>query len=264
MADDRPILMFDSGVGGLSVLAPTRALLPHAAYVYAADNGGFPYGIRTEAEIAARVPALLGRLVERYRPRLVVIACNTASTIALAAVRAALDLPIVGTVPAIKPAAEQSAARAIGVLGTDATVRQPYVDDLSARFAADCLVLRHGSARLVELAEAKLRGEPTDPAAYRAVLDGLLGQPGGDRIDTVVLACTHFPLVEAELAAAAPRPLRFVDGGPGIARRVAYLTEGQDWPALPKGEAVFTAPLDVGDALRTGLAARGLATISIL
>ena len=107
MADDRPILMFDSGVGGLSVLAPTRALLPQASYVYVADNGGFPYGIRSEAEIAARVPALLGRLVERYHPRLVVIACNTASTIALAAVRAALDLPIVGTVPAIKPAAEQ-------------------------------------------------------------------------------------------------------------------------------------------------------------
>lgn len=264
MADDRPILMFDSGVGGLSVLAPTRALLPQASYVYVADNGGFPYGIRSEAEIAARVPALLGRLVERHRPRLVVIACNTASTIALAAVRAALDLPVVGTVPAIKPAAEQSLSRAIGVLGTDATVRQPYVDDLSTRFAADCTVLRHGSARLVELAEARLRGQPVDPADYRAVLDGLLGQPGGDRIDTVVLACTHFPLVAGELAAAAGRPLRFVDGGPGIARRVAHLTEGQDWPAEPKGEAVFTAPLDVAAPLRAALAQRGLDGISIL
>ncbi|MES2497340.1 MAG: glutamate racemase [Pseudomonadota bacterium] len=264
MSDDRPILMFDSGVGGLSVLAPTRALLPHASYVYVADNGGFPYGTRTEAEIAARVPALLGRLVERYRPRLVVIACNTASTIALAAVRAALDLPIVGTVPAIKPAAERSAARAIGVLGTDATVRQPYVDDLSARFASDCLVLRHGSARLVELAEAKLRGEATNPADYHAVLEGLLGQPGGDRIDTVVLACTHFPLVADELAAVSPRPLHFVDGGPGIARRVAHLTDGQAWPAVPTGEAVFTAPFDLSDALQDGLAARGLDTISIM
>ncbi len=264
MADDRPILMFDSGVGGLSVLAPTRALLPQASYVYVADNGGFPYGIRSEAEIAARVPALLGRLVERYRPRLVVIACNTASTIALAAVRAALDLPVVGTVPAIKPAAEQSESRAIGVLGTDATVRQPYVDDLSARFASDCLVLRHGSARLVELAEAELRGQSGDQADYAAVLAGLLGQPGGDRIDTIVLACTHFPLVADRLAAAAPRPIRFVDGGPGIARRVAYLTEGQDWPTEPRGEAVFTAPLDVGEELRAGLAARGLDTISTL
>lgn len=264
MADDRPILMFDSGVGGLSVLAPTAKLLPQAAYVYVADNGGFPYGIRSEAEIAARVPALLGRLVERHRPRLVVIACNTASTIALGAVRAALDLPVVGTVPAIKPAALQSTSRAIGVLGTDATVRQPYVDDLSARFASDCIVLRHGSARLVELAEAKLRGEPTDIADYRAVLDGLLGQPGGDRIDTIVLACTHFPLVADELAAAAPRPLDFVDGGPGIARRIAHLTEGQAWPVTPSGEAVFTAPLEVGESLRAGLAARGLDRISVL
>ncbi len=264
MADNRPILMFDSGVGGLSVLAPTRALLPRASYVYVADNGGFPYGIRSEEEIAARVPALLGRLVERHRPRLVVIACNTASTIALAAVRAALDLPVVGTVPAIKPAAEASLTRAIGVLGTDATVRQPYVDDLSARFAADCTVLRHGSARLVELAEAKLRGEATDPDDYRAVLAGLLDQPGGDRIDMVVLACTHFPLVADELSAAAPRPLTFIDGGPGIARRVAHLTAGQAWPEKPEGRAVFTAPLDVGTALRSALEARGLESIAIL
>ncbi|RYE01493.1 MAG: glutamate racemase, partial [Sphingomonadales bacterium] len=105
MSDRRPILFFDSGMGGLSVLAPTAALLPHAPIVYVADSAGFPYGTRSEAEIAARVPALLGRLVERHHPRLVVIACNTASTIALSAVRAALDLPVVGTVPAIKPAA---------------------------------------------------------------------------------------------------------------------------------------------------------------
>ena len=134
------------------------ALLPAAACVYAADSAGFPYGTKTEQEIAARVPARLGRLAERYRPRLIVIACNTASTIALPAVRAALDLPIVGTVPAIKPAAALSGTRVIGVLGTDATVRQAYVDDLAARFAADCRVVRHGSAALVELAEAKLRG----------------------------------------------------------------------------------------------------------
>ncbi|WP_165324164.1 glutamate racemase [Rhizorhabdus phycosphaerae] len=264
MADDRPILMFDSGVGGLSVLAPTRALLPAASYVYVADNGGFPYGTKSEAEIAARVPALLGRLVERHRPRLVTIACNTASTIVLAAVRAALDLPVVGTVPAIKPAAEQSVTRAFGVLGTDATVRQPYVDDLSARFAADCLVLRHGSARLVELAEAKLRGDRTYVDDYRAVLSGLLDQPGGERIDTVVLACTHFPLVAEELAAAAPRPLRFVDGGPGIARRIAHLTQGQCWPKAPSGEAVFTAPIETSDALRSALASHSLDRLSIL
>src|SRR5436190_22123635 len=102
---DRPLLVFDSGVGGLSVLKEIRALLPNAPIVYAADNAGFPYGTKSDAELASRVPALLGRLVERFQPRLAVIACNTASTIALDHARAALDLPIVGTVPAIKPAA---------------------------------------------------------------------------------------------------------------------------------------------------------------
>ena len=264
-ADRRPILFFDSGVGGLSVLAPTRALLPEAPIVYAADNGGYPYGTRSEAEIAARVPALLGRLAERYDPRLIVVACNTASTIALAAVRAALNLPVVGTVPAIKPAALASRTRAIGVLGTEATVRQPYVDDLSARFAGDCLVLRHGSPRLVALAEAKLAGEATLPEDYAAVLAGLLGQPGGDRIDTIVLACTHFPLVAAELAAACPRPIAFVDGGPGIARRVVHLTLGQTWPEAPlTGIAVFTARPGPADALRASLAGFGLERIEFL
>lgn len=241
MTDARPLLFFDSGIGGLSVLAPTRALLPRAPLVYVADSAGFPYGTRGEGEIAARVPALLGRLAERYDPRLIVIACNTASTIALAAVRAALDVPIVGTVPAIKPAALLSRTRVIGVLGTEATVRQPYVDDLAARFAADCTVLRHGSAALVELAEARLAGEETDPAQFSAALAGLLDQPGGERIDVVVNACTHFPLVVDALAAVAPRPLRFVDGGDGIARRVAHLTAGQSWPeSLRDGLAVFT------------------------
>ncbi|WP_093007879.1 glutamate racemase [Sphingomonas palmae] len=230
MSDDaRPILFFDSGVGGLSVVAPTRAMLPEASIVYAADSAGFPYGTKSEAEIAARVPALLGRLAERYRPRLIVIACNTASTIALPAVRAALDVAVVGTVPAIKPAAEASRTRVIGVLGTEATVRQPYVDDLAARFAGDCTVLRYGSAALVELAEAKLAGEAVDPGAVTRELAGLFDQPGGERIDVIVNACTHFPLLADEMRAAALAGVSFVDGGPGIARRVAYLTQGQGW-----------------------------------
>jgi len=241
MNPDAPILFFDSGVGGLSVLAPTRDLLPFAPVVYAADSAAFPYGTRSEAEIAARVPALLGRLVERFRPRLAVIACNTASTIALDHVRAALDIPVVGTVPAIKPAAELSRSRVIGVLGTAATVRQPYVDDLAARFASDCTVIRHGSKELVELAEAKLAGEPIDPAALGAALGPIRAAPRGDAIDVIVLACTHFPLLGDEIAAAWPG-VTLVDGGPGIARRIAYLTAGQPWPDQPPpGVAVFTA-----------------------
>jgi glutamate racemase len=264
-SDSRPVLLFDSGVGGLSVLAEVRSALPLAPIVYVADNGGFPYGTKSEAEIAARVPALLGRLAERYRPRLIVIACNTASTIALAAVRSALDVPIVGTVPAIKPAAERSHTRAIGVLGTDATVRQPYVDDLSARFAGDCLVLRHGSARLVELAEASLRGEPTTDADYAEVLDGLLDQLGGERVDTIVLACTHFPLVRDRLAAVAPRVIDFVDGAAGIARRTLFLTRDQSWPEKPAaGTIVFTAPTDTPAYFRATLKERGLEHIEML
>jgi glutamate racemase len=259
MADDRPLMFFDSGVGGLSIVAPVRALLPAAPIVYAADPAGFPYGTKTEAEIAGRVPALLGRLAERYRPRLIVVACNTASTIALPAVRAALDIPVVGTVPAIRPAAAMSRTRVVGVLGTEATVRQAYVDDLAHRFAGDCTVLRHGSAALVELAEAKLHGQATAPERYRAVLAGLFGQPGGESIDVVVNACTHFPLVEAELAAAAPHPVRFVDGGPGIARRVAHLTQGQSWPGeSAPGVAVFTRLGEAERALAPALAGHGL------
>ncbi|QUT04279.1 glutamate racemase [Sphingobium phenoxybenzoativorans] len=260
--ENAPLLFFDSGVGGLSILGPARETLPNAPIVYAADRAGFPYGTKSEAEIAARVPALLGRLVERYRPRLAVIACNTASTIALAAVRSALDIPVVGTVPAIKPAALQSKSRVIGVLGTDATVRQPYVDRLAAEHGADCIILRHGSAALVALAEAKLRGEPLDPAVARDALAGLFDQPGGDRMDVVVLACTHFPLVQPELEAASLRPLVFTHGGPGIARRIAYLTQGQSWPAArQEGIAVFTRLDPDVEALRPALMDYGLTRI---
>lgn len=265
MTDDRPVLFFDSGLGGLSVLQPTRALLPRAPFVYVADNAGFPYGTRSEAEIAARVPALLGRLAERYRPRLIVIACNTASTIALVHVRAALDVPIVGTVPAIKPAALASKTRVIGVLGTNATVRQPYVDRLAEEFAPDCQILRHGSAELVAAAEDKLRGRAPDPAIFARAIAGMTDQPGGDRMDVVVLACTHFPLVETELAAAAPRPLQFVDGAEGIARRVASLTHDQAWPEKAgAGTIVFTAPDPDLDALLPALAPFGLLRSEVL
>jgi glutamate racemase len=255
----RPLLVFDSGIGGLSVLRPIRALLPAAPIVYVADSAGYPYGTKSESEISARVPALLGRLAERFDPELIVIACNTASTIALDHVRAALDVPIVGTVPAIKPAAAISQSRVIGVLGTEATVRQAYVDRLAAEFAPDCQLIRHGSAELVDLAEAKLRGEAQDPAGYSRILAGLTGQPRGEEIDTIVLACTHFPLVERELEAASPHPISFVDGKEGIARRTAWLTRHISWPAeQPSGIALFTRWGAELDRYREGLAEYGL------
>ena len=239
-----PLLFFDTGVGGLSVLAETIKLLPNAPIVYAADYAGLPYGMKSEAELSARIPALLGRLVERYRPQLATIACNTASTIALDHVRSALDIPVVGTVPAIKPASETTRTGAIGLLGTRATIRQPYVDRLAADFAADKILLRHAAPELVYAAEAKLRGETPDAGAIRAAMDGLLDQPGGERIDTIILACTHFPLLRSELAEAASQPIRFIDGAQGIARRIAFLTRERAWPAA-SGDGIFvtTGPL---------------------
>ena len=237
------------------MLGPTRALLPTAPIVYVADSAGFPYGTKSEAEIASRVPALLGRLVERFQPRLVVIACNTACTIALDHVRAALDVPVVGTVPAIKPAAEMTRSGAIGVLGTQATIRQRYVDDLAAQFASARTVVRHGSSELVELAERKLAGEGVGIDEVRSATLPLFEQDGS--IDVVVLACTHFPLLEEELGQAFPN-VSWVDGGAGIARRIAFLTRGQPWPdSYPGGIAIFTGP-PPGRPLLEALASFGL------
>jgi glutamate racemase len=265
MEDARPILLLDTGVGGLSILGPIRKLLPQAPIVFALDQAGFPYGQRTESELSARVPALLGRLAEHVDARLAVIACNTASVIALDPVRAALAIPIVGTVPAIKPAAAISKSRVIGVLGTAGTVRQPYVDNLSRDFAADCTVIRFGTHDLVELAENKLRGRVAPIEAYRAVLDALFSQDKGDEIDTIVLACTHFPLVEEELAEAAGRPISFVHGGDGIARRVAHLTADQKWPADPvPGRAIFISDGSDPELLRPGLEQYGLHSFETL
>lgn len=262
---DAPILFLDSGLGGLSVLGPTRARLPNAPFIFAADFAGIPYGEKSEIEVATRVCALAGMLTERYRPRVLVIACNTASTIALAHVRAVLDVPIVGTVPAIKPAAEMSKSRVIGVLGTAATIRQAYVDRLSEKFAGDCVVLRHGAGELVIAAEAKLRGQPVDPAVYARAIAGLTSQPGGESMDVCVLACTHFPLLADELAAAAGPGIAFVDGSRGIARRVAHLTGSQTWPVhSTAGLFLHTENPEMPPPSAQALAAFGFGAMSVI
>lgn len=241
-----PLLFFDTGVGGLSVLSETMKLLPNAPIVYAADYAGLPYGMKSEAELAARVPALLGRLVERYKPQLATIACNTASTIALDHVRSALNIPVVGTVPAIKPASMLTKTGVIGLLGTQATIRQPYVDKLAADFAADKIMLRHAAPELVYAAEAKLRGEKPDVRVIEEAISGLINQPEGERMDTVILACTHFPLLRDELAEAAERPIQFIDGAQGIARRIAYLTKNISWPSENR-DGIFVTTGDLSD-----------------
>ncbi len=259
-----PLIMFDSGVGGLSVLAEVRRTCPDVPVIYCADNAGLPYGTKTEAEVAARVCGLLGRLAERYHPRLICIACNTASTIALAMVRDVLNVPIVGTVPAIKPAAEQTRSGTIGLLGTAATIRQGYVDRLEAEFAQGKHLLRAAAPELVGAAEAKLRGEAVDPAVYQRAAASLRDQPGGAEIDTVVLACTHFPLVDEELAAAFGASVRFVHGAQGIARRVAHLLDGQPVQRREPDLALFTREGAELAALAPALRRYGLDRMGVL
>ncbi len=262
---DAPLLIFDSGIGGLSVLSAVQSALPNAPIIYAADYAGLPYGTKSEAEIAARVPALLGRLVERYRPRLVTIACNTACTIALAHVRAALDVPVVGTVPAVKPASLVTKTGVIGLLGTQATIRQPYVDRLEQEFASDMTLLRYAAPELVHAAEAKLRGEAFDISVYEGAIAGLTSQAGGDNMDTVILGCTHFPLVQDELSAATGENMHFVDGSSGIARRILFLTDGQSWPDVPApGLFVTTGTLADIEASKPALAKYNLTRFASL
>ncbi|HEX4882431.1 MAG TPA: glutamate racemase [Porticoccaceae bacterium] len=253
------ILVFDSGVGGLSVLAALRAQLPGCDFVFACDNAAFPYGTKSEAELIARVDRVVNQLVRHFQPELLVIACNSASTVALPRLRAQLRQPVVGVVPAIKPAAQLSATRVIGLLGTPGTVRRQYTRELIAEFAAHCEVIPLGSAELVEIAERALRGVAPDLHQLRTILAPLFAAPA---LDTVVLACTHFPLLGAALAAAAPRPLRWIDSGDAIARRVASLLPGWQAAADAGFRACFTSPADIA-ALYPALAELGCTAVEV-
>jgi glutamate racemase len=233
------VLVFDSGVGGLSVLDAIVASGHALELDYAADNDWLPYGLKSDAQLRARVPALLSRLVDQWAPEAVVVACNTASTIALEPVRAALSVPVVGVVPPIKPAAALTRTGVIGLLATPATVQRAYTSDLITQFAADKRVIRFGSSALVDAAERKLRGEPPGQSAITEAIEGLFGAPGGAETDVVALACTHFPLLAAELAAASPRPCVWLDSGEAIARRLAHVLIAEQGTARVR-RAAFT------------------------
>jgi glutamate racemase len=224
------VLVFDSGVGGLSVLDAIRASGWAFELDYLADNAWLPYGLKSDPDLRARLPWLLARVVEQWAPDAVVVACNTASTIALEDIRAGLHVPVVGVVPPIKPAAAMTRTGVVGLLATPATIRRAYTDDLVARYASNARVLRFGSTALVEAAEAKLSGSIPDDAAIAEAISGLFGVAGGDEIDVVALACTHFPLLTRELAAAAPRTCIWLDSGEAVARRLSHVT------AAPAGE----------------------------
>ena len=217
------ILAFDSGLGGLTVFREIAAARPDAKLVYAADDAFFPYGAREEAALVGHVVPLIGDLIARIAPDLVVIACNTASTIVLPQLRARYAVPFVGTVPAIKPACASSRTGRVSVLGTEATVKREYTMALIRDFAQGCDVTLVGSARLAPLAEAALRAEPVEDAAIAAELAPCFIGDGGRRTDTVVLACTHFPLLLDRLTRLAPWPVAWIDPAPAIARRVVDL-----------------------------------------
>jgi glutamate racemase len=249
MAERKKILVFDSGVGGLTVHREIAALRPEADYIYVADDAGFPYGVMTDDALTARVVDLMGELIGAHRPDLVVIACNTASTIALPQLRKKFEVPFVGTVPAIKPACLASVTRRVSVFGTDATVKREYTRALIRDYAMDCEVTLVGSTRLAGYAEAEIDDRPADDAAVLAEL-GPCFRDDGKRTDTIVLACTHYPLLIERFRKLAPWPVNFIDPAPAIARRVADLLHDAA-PAAGSGtmRAIFTS----GRPFRTAL-----------
>ena len=253
-------LVFDSGLGGLSVLAEIRRLRPDVEIVYAADDAAFPYGRLGEAELVARVETVMERLIGETRPDIVVIACSTASTLALPPLRSAYRLPFVGTVPAIKPAASASRSRLISVLATRGTVARDYTHALVREHAGDCEVTLVGAAELAVIAERVMRGEPVDDAEIQRQIMPCFVEQGGRRTDQIVLACTHFPLIVDKLERLSPWPVNFVDPAPAIARRLDALIGAAraGAPASREGAAIFTSGEAPEPALQKTLRLYGL------
>jgi glutamate racemase len=235
------ILVFDSGLGGLTVYREIAAARPDADFIYVADDVAFPYSGLDEPALVRRVVDLIGELIETHRPDLVVIACNTASTIVLPQLRKEFSLPFVGTVPAIKPACTTSITRRVSVLGTEATVKREYTRTLIRDYAQDCEVTLVGSKQLASYAEAELHGAPVSDTALGAEIAPCF-RDDGERTDVIVLACTHYPLLLERLRQLAPWPVSFLDPAPAIARRVVDLLGNTPPPNGPgTTRAIFTS-----------------------
>ena len=224
-----PVLIFDSGVGGLSVTQSLRQHYPDAAMCYACDNAWLPYGLREDAALTERIVAVCQAAVDACQPSVLVVACNTASTLALEHLRQQLAIPVVGTVPAIKPAAAISQTRHIGLLATRATVARPYTQCLIDSFASDCAITRVAADALVVEAEVYLAGITPNTERMQAALaplwQAVTNPVEHAKLDTVVLGCTHFPLLKPWLEQLAPAPLHWIDSGDAIARRVAQVVD---------------------------------------
>ncbi|MER2604654.1 MAG: glutamate racemase [Siculibacillus sp.] len=251
----RRVLVFDSGIGGLSVAREIRAARPDVEMIYVADDAGFPYGEREEGELVAGIVDLAGRLIAEYSPDLFVIACHTASTLVLPPLRARFATTFVGTVPAIKPAASTTRSRMISVLATPGTVKRDYTRALIDTYASHIDVTLVGAVRLARLAEAHLAGETIDDAEVAAEIRPCFRRKGGRRTDRIVLACTHYPFLLEHFRRVAPWPVEWIDPAPAITRRVVDLIG----PAGPRearapGRAIFTSGRRPNAALAAVLA----------
>ncbi len=255
---DRPILMFDSGIGGLTVLREARVLMPDRRFVYVADDAAFPYGDWEEEALSARIVELCGGLIARHDPEIFVIPCNTASTLVLAELRAAYpDTPFVGTVPAIKPAAERTRSGLVSVLATPGTVKRQYTRDLIAKWASKCNVRLVGSTHLAALAEAYMRHGFVDEDAVRAEIAPCFIERDGGRTDIVVLACTHYPFLVNRMRKTAPWPVDWLDPAEAIARRALSLL-AERAPVERRAEATQGIDLAVFTSGRPDFAIRRL------
>ncbi len=265
------ILVFDSGLGGLTVFAEIVALRPDAEFVYAADEAGFPYGALPASALAPRVLAVMGRLIELFSPDVAVIACNTASTLVLPHLRAAFpNLPFVGTVPAIKPAAQKSQSKMISVLATPGTVARDYTRGLIEAYAADCKVTLVGSSRLATLAEDFMQGDAPSDAAILDEIAPAFVEADGRRTDAIALACTHYPLLIRQFERLAPWPVSWIDPAPAIARRTDHVLAAELGFAPRAGDnarkpalALFTGAKEAGPKLREALRLRGIAKTAL-
>lgn len=216
--------VFDSGVGGLSILAAIHETLPAVDLSYCCDNKNFPYGTKTEAQVLDFAASVTSRFFDAAGLDVLVVACNTASVISLPKIRSNLPIPVVGVVPAVKPAARRSKSKIIGVLATPVTIARPYLNDLIKEFASDCEVIKCGSSELVILAERKLRGDVGTDEEFRREVEPIIAAAARG-LDQLVLGCTHFPLVSEELRRVIPPSVTFVDSGAAIASRVASILD---------------------------------------
>jgi glutamate racemase len=240
----RPVLVFDSGIGGLTVLREARVLMPERGFIYIADDAGFPYGGWEEDALRARILALFAQLLDTYQPEICIIACNTAFTLAGADLRAKFpDMTFVGTVPAIKPAAERTRSGLVSVLATPGTVKRAYTRDLIQSFASQCHVRLVGSENLARMAEAWIRGEPISDDAVLAEISPCFIEDQGKRTDIVVLACTHYPFMVNIFRRLAPWPVDWLDPAEAIARQARRKVELVQGAEHPDGFdfAVFTS-----------------------